>query len=156
MAAVGALQPGEEKLFEGQPRGFPFEGFQLEDVMLPEDDNMGIPSEDEVDDEEELESETGFGSVIGAHGCRGLLRLVGVCTDKEQSGGRCQLSYKLKLGRGFWALLGLLCTYAHTHTCRLLGVAVFANREVFCQGANNTVVYEFNACTCLRLGVLAW
>lgn len=67
MATVGALQPGEEKLFEGQPRGFPFEGFQLEDVMLPEDDDMGIPSEDEVDDEEELETETGFGSVIGEH-----------------------------------------------------------------------------------------
>ncbi|KAK9836110.1 hypothetical protein WJX81_002073 [Elliptochloris bilobata] len=64
MAAAGVLQPGEEKLFEGQPKGFPFEGFQLEDVMLPEDDDMGIPSEDEIDDEEELETESGFGSVI--------------------------------------------------------------------------------------------
>ncbi len=68
MAAAAALRPDEEKLYEGQPRGFPLEGFQVEDVMLPEDDDMGIPSEDELDDEEEIESESGFGSVIGALG----------------------------------------------------------------------------------------
>ena len=88
MAAVGALQPGEEKLFEGQPRGFPFEGFQLEDVMLPEDDDMGIPSEDEVDDEEELETETGFGSVIGAHSREGPLCCMCNTFDKWESGGQ--------------------------------------------------------------------
>jgi hypothetical protein len=66
MAAAAALRPDEEKLYEGQPRGFPLEGFEVEDVMLPEDDDMGIPSEDEGDDEEEIESESGFGSVIGA------------------------------------------------------------------------------------------
>ena len=65
MAAAGVLRPDEEKLFEGQPKGFPFEGFQLEDVMLPEDDVMGIPSDDDLEDEEEIESESGFGSVIG-------------------------------------------------------------------------------------------
>ena len=67
MAAVGALQPGEEKLFEGQPCGVPFKGFQLEDVMLPEDNDMGVLSEDEVGDEEELETESGCDSVIGTH-----------------------------------------------------------------------------------------
>ena len=66
MAAVlGPLRPEEEKLFEGQPKGFPFEEFALEDVMLPEDDDMDIPSEEDSDEEEEIESESGFGSVIG-------------------------------------------------------------------------------------------
>lgn len=60
-----ALRPDEEKLFEGQPKGFPFDGFDLADVMLPEDDDMGILSEDDNDDEEEIQTETGFGSVIG-------------------------------------------------------------------------------------------
>lgn len=37
----------------------------MEDVMLPEDDDMGIPSDDDEDDEEEIQTETGFGSVVG-------------------------------------------------------------------------------------------
>ncbi len=65
MANVIALRPDEERRFEGQPKGFPFDGFKVEDVMLPEDDDMGIPSEDDEDDEEEIQTETGFGSVIG-------------------------------------------------------------------------------------------
>ena len=103
MAAVGALQPGEEKLFEGQPRGFPFEGFQLEDVMLPEDDDMGIPSEDEVDDEEELETETGFGSVIGTHSRCGPLCCMGYIYTTRESGGQeaVQLFCVLEQWRGF-------------------------------------------------------
>ena len=46
-------------------QGFPFEGFHMEDVMLPEDDDMGIPSDDDEEDEEEIQTETGFGSVVG-------------------------------------------------------------------------------------------
>eukprot|EP00884_Botryococcus_braunii_P018580 jgi/Botrbrau1/5405/Bobra.182_1s0009.1 len=64
MANVIALRPDEERRFEGQPKGFPFDLHNLEDVMLPEDDDMGIPSEDDEDDEEEIQTETGFGSVI--------------------------------------------------------------------------------------------
>ena len=61
-----ALRPDEEKLFEGQPRGFPFGDFDLEDVMLPEDDDMGIPSEtDEDAQEEDVQTESGFGNVLG-------------------------------------------------------------------------------------------
>ena len=63
MAAVARMRP--DGSFEGQPKGFPFEDFEFEDVMLPEDDDMGIPSEDDEVAEEELETETGFGSVIG-------------------------------------------------------------------------------------------
>ncbi len=37
----------------------------MEDVMLPEDDDMDIPSDDDDDDEEEIQTETGFGSVVG-------------------------------------------------------------------------------------------
>ena len=50
-------------------QGFPFEGFHLEDVMLPEDDDLDIPSDEDEDDEEEILTETGFGSVVGAHFC---------------------------------------------------------------------------------------
>ena len=46
-------------------QGFPFGDFHLEDVMLPEDDDMGIPSEDDEDLEEEVTTETGFGCVVG-------------------------------------------------------------------------------------------
>lgn len=63
MTAAVAMRP--DGTFEGQPRGFPFDDFNFEDVMLPEDDDMGIPSEDDEVAEEELETETGFGSVIG-------------------------------------------------------------------------------------------
>lgn len=47
-------------------QGFPFEGFHIEDVMLPEDDDLGIPSDDEEEGEEEIQTETGFGCVVGA------------------------------------------------------------------------------------------
>jgi hypothetical protein len=67
MTVIGPLRPDEEKMFEGQPKGFPFDNFDMADVMLPEEDaDMGIPSEDDDDDEEEVEAESGFGSVIGA------------------------------------------------------------------------------------------
>jgi translation initiation factor 3 subunit B len=46
-------------------QGFPFEGFHLEDVMLPEDDDMGILSDDDEEGEEEIQTETGFGCVVG-------------------------------------------------------------------------------------------
>ena len=62
MASV--MRPGEEKIFEGQPRGFPFGEFDVADVMLPEGDTMGIHSEEE-EEEEELVQETGFGNIVG-------------------------------------------------------------------------------------------
>ncbi len=45
---LGPLRPDEEKLYEGQPKGFPLGDYKsyLEDVMLPEGDDMGIPSDD--------------------------------------------------------------------------------------------------------------
>jgi hypothetical protein len=67
-SAVSGLRPGEEKLFPGQPRGFPFGDFDVEDVMLPDGDDMGIPSE-ESDAEPEVQAESGFGAVIGAFLC---------------------------------------------------------------------------------------
>ena len=47
------------------PQGFPFGDFHLEDVMLPEDDDLGISSEDDENLEEEVRTETGFGCVVG-------------------------------------------------------------------------------------------
>lgn len=61
-----ALKPDEEKMFEGQPQGFPFGDFDLEDVMLPEgDDNFGFPSEEEEEEEEDAQTESGFANVLG-------------------------------------------------------------------------------------------
>ena len=62
---LGPLRPNEEKLFEGQPKGFPLGDFNLEDVMLPEGEDFGIASDDDSIGDEEIETETGFGSVIG-------------------------------------------------------------------------------------------
>lgn len=59
------LTAEEQHMFEGQPRGFPFGDFDLEDVMLPEDDDMGIPSDtDEDGQEEDVQAESGFGNVL--------------------------------------------------------------------------------------------
>jgi translation initiation factor 3 subunit B len=54
----------EEKLAEGQPKGFPFGDFDVMDVMLPEGDDMDIPSDDE-EEEEDITNETGFGNIVG-------------------------------------------------------------------------------------------
>jgi len=66
---ASGLRPGEEKLFPGQPRGFPFGDFDVEDVMLPEGDDMGIPSDESDSGEPAPSAETGFGSVIGEFEC---------------------------------------------------------------------------------------
>lgn len=66
------------KLFKDQPKGFPFEGFDIEELILPEGEDFGIRSDDDVDDEEDLEAETGFGSVIGM--LRTLLRTTAAAT----------------------------------------------------------------------------
>ena len=61
---ASAARALEEKLAEGQPRGFPFDDFDVMDVMLPDGEDMGIISEDEEDDEE-ITTETGFRNIIG-------------------------------------------------------------------------------------------
>ncbi|PSC71923.1 Eukaryotic translation initiation factor 3 subunit B [Micractinium conductrix] len=62
---LGAAGADEQHLFEGQPKGFPFGDFDLADVMLPEDDDMGIPCDsDDEGAEEELQTESGFGNVL--------------------------------------------------------------------------------------------
>ncbi|EFN54066.1 hypothetical protein CHLNCDRAFT_136163 [Chlorella variabilis] len=53
-----------EKMYEGQPRGFPFGDFDLADVMLPEDDDMDIPSGSDEEQEEDLQTESGFSNVL--------------------------------------------------------------------------------------------
>lgn len=63
------LRPDEEKMFFGQPKGFPLADFEINDVMLPDDDDLGIESEDDEIAEDEIETETGFGSVIGEDRC---------------------------------------------------------------------------------------
>jgi translation initiation factor 3 subunit B len=68
MAAVEPLPSPADvavQLFPDQPRGFPFDGFDLEELILPDGDDFGVRSEDDDAGEEEIETETGFGSVIG-------------------------------------------------------------------------------------------
>ena len=43
MAVLGPLRPDEEKLFHGQPKGFPLE-CNVDDVMLPEVSGTALPS----------------------------------------------------------------------------------------------------------------
>lgn len=52
-------------LYPSYPRGFPYENFDIKQVALPPGDNMGIPSDDEDMKEDDVEAESGFGSVIG-------------------------------------------------------------------------------------------
>ena len=59
------LTPAEERLYEGQPKGFPLGGFDLDDVMLPEGEDMGIASGDDDAGDDEEGPETGFGRGIG-------------------------------------------------------------------------------------------
>lgn len=56
-------------LCRDQPPGFPFEGYDLEELILPDGDDMGIRSDDDESEEEEVEAVSGFGSVIGGLGC---------------------------------------------------------------------------------------
>mmetsp|Transcript_40368 Transcript_40368/g.89637 ORF Transcript_40368/g.89637 Transcript_40368/m.89637 type:complete len:721 (+) Transcript_40368:71-2233(+) len=53
-----------KELFPRQPGHFPLDDFDIEDVVLPDDDDMGILSDDDDNIEQEVTSETGFGSVI--------------------------------------------------------------------------------------------
>lgn len=59
------LRPDEEKMFVGQPKGFPLGDFDINDVMLPADDDFGVESDDDDIAEDEIVTESGFGSVIG-------------------------------------------------------------------------------------------
>lgn len=94
-------------MFEGQPKGFPFGDFDLADVMLPENDDMGIPSDsDEDGQEEDIQTASGFGNVLGARlGTRMLLLFLLLPVMGGQSGGgRSQAaSGRLLAARGaFW------------------------------------------------------
>ncbi len=53
-------------LFPDMPPGFPFENFDLEELILPDGDDMGIRSDDDDVKEEDVQTESGFGSCIGA------------------------------------------------------------------------------------------
>jgi len=52
------------KLDPDKLHGFPWDGFDIEQVQLPEGEDFGLPSDDEQDEEQEVITESGFGSVI--------------------------------------------------------------------------------------------
>jgi hypothetical protein len=56
---------------QGYPPGFPYENFDVKELILPDGDNMGINSDDDDVDIEEIETESGFGNIIG--GQRGMI-----------------------------------------------------------------------------------
>ena len=66
--------------------GFPYDAFNIEDAMLPADDDMGIPSEDDEEVEQDVQTETGFGCVIGGGtlGRRWLCRWLAVRQGSRQ------------------------------------------------------------------------
>jgi hypothetical protein len=57
-----------QQLFKDQPPGFPFENFDLLELILPDGEDFGIRSDDDDESEGEVETDTGFGSVIGELG----------------------------------------------------------------------------------------
>jgi translation initiation factor 3 subunit B len=56
----------QRELFPEQPEGYPLEEFDIYDINLPDNDDLGIQSDDDNIDEEDIATETGFGSVVGA------------------------------------------------------------------------------------------
>lgn len=54
-------------LFPEYPPGFPYDNFDVKELILPDGDDMGINSDDDDVDVEEIETETGFGNIIGDH-----------------------------------------------------------------------------------------
>jgi translation initiation factor 3 subunit B len=55
------------QLFPEMPLGFPYVDFEVEELILPDGDNMGIGSDDDDVKEEDLSTNTGFGSCVGEH-----------------------------------------------------------------------------------------
>ena len=54
-----------QEMFPDQPPGFPVDSdIDFRAIELPEDDDLGIPSDDD-DGVEEATTESGFGSIIG-------------------------------------------------------------------------------------------
>jgi translation initiation factor 3 subunit B len=74
-ADIDPLAIARDMYFE-QPDGFPLEDFDIRDVQLPADEDFDVKSDEEEVDEEEVETETGFGSVIGE--CTARSRVAGV------------------------------------------------------------------------------
>jgi hypothetical protein len=72
---------------QGYPQGFPYENFDVTELILPDGDNMGINSDDDDIDIEEIETASGFGNIIGArHDRLGLgLRAPGEGPDRLQA-----------------------------------------------------------------------
>ena len=56
-----------QSLFPDYPPGFPYENFDVKELILPDGDNMGINSDDDDIDVEEIETASGFGNIIGDH-----------------------------------------------------------------------------------------
>lgn len=85
MLAIAAAMPAAPgprhfdvaaELFPDYPQGFPYENFDPKLVQPPADDDYGIPSDDEDGiGEEDVEAETGFGSVISELSCLHVLCL---------------------------------------------------------------------------------
>jgi translation initiation factor 3 subunit B len=66
--AIDSSQSADDlmkSLAEGQPRGFPFGEFDVEDVLIPDGEDLGIRSDDEGDDDEvEASQDSGFGNIV--------------------------------------------------------------------------------------------
>jgi hypothetical protein len=73
-------------------QGFPFGDFDINDVMLPEDDDMGIHSDEESNglQNEDVPQESGFANVVGAcqHRCMFVWGRVGLGWSWQSSASR--------------------------------------------------------------------
>lgn len=65
------------QLFPDMPPGFPYEGFETQELILPDGDDMGIRSDDDAINEDEIQTDTGFGACVGE--CSSGARIWTVC-----------------------------------------------------------------------------
>lgn len=57
-----------KQLYPDLPQGFPYDNFDLEELILPPGDDMGIKSDDDDVRDEDVQTQSGFGSCIGEGG----------------------------------------------------------------------------------------
>lgn len=67
MLAPEPIDPMEvaAQLFPDLPPGFPYENFETQELILPDGEDMGIKSDDDAINEDEIQTDTGFGACVG-------------------------------------------------------------------------------------------
>ncbi len=71
-----------KQLFPDLPQGFPYDNFDLEELILPPGDDMGIKSDDDDVKDEDVQTQSGFGSCVGEGGGVSGAPVLGFLTEQ--------------------------------------------------------------------------